>query len=259
MSRIDFQTLRDGRVAVITINRPEAHNALDKDAQDGLHAAFDRFAADDGLWVAILTGAGSAAFCAGHDLKSPAPEGPADLPTSGFGGVTARFDLDKPVIAAVNGAAMGGGFEMALACDIVVASETASFALPEARVGLAALGGGLLRLPRVIGLQRAMGLMLTGRRVSAAEGHDLGFVTEVVAPDAVMEAALRWADALLAVSPLAARAAKQVVQQLAALPLAQASALQWTLPAVQTMQTSADRGEGMAAFVDRRPPVWSGR
>jgi len=191
MSRIDFQTLRDGRVAVITINRPEAHNALDKDAQDGLHAAFDRFAADDGLWVAILTGAGSAAFCAGHDLKSPAPEGPADLPTSGFGGVTARFDLDKPVIA--------------------------------------------------------------------AEGHDLGFVTEVVAPDAVMEAALRWADALLAVSPLAARAAKQVVQQLAALPLAQASALQWTLPAVQTMQTSADRGEGMAAFVDRRPPVWSGR
>lgn len=154
---------------------------------------------------------------------------------------------------------MGGGFEMVLACDIVVASDKAGFALPEARVGLAALGGGLLRLPRVIGLQRAMGLLLTGRKVGAAEGHALGFVTEVVAPDDVMEAALRWADALLAISPLAARAAKQVVQRLASVPLVEASGLQWSLPAVLRMQASADRDEGIAAFVARRPPVWSGR
>lgn len=150
MSRITVHTERDGRVCVITLDRPEARNALDPTAQTELHEAFDRFAADENQWVAILTGSGAAAFCAGHDLKSPPPEGPQDLPTTGFGGLCARFDLAKPVIAAVNGGAFGGGFEMVLACDIVVAADTAAFALPEVRVGLAALGGGALRLPRIV-------------------------------------------------------------------------------------------------------------
>lgn len=250
---------RSGHVTVITIDRPEARNALNADAQIALAEAFDRFAADDDQWVAILTGAGSAAFCAGHDLKTPPPEGPEGLPASGFGGLAARFDLDKPVIAAVNGAAFGGGFEMALACDIVIAAEHAAFALPEVKVGLAALGGGILRLPRMIGYQRAMGMMLTGRRVDAAEGRALGFVTEVVAAEALMDAARRWAEALLAAGPLSVRATKQVAQRLAFDDLERASDEQWRLPAVRRMQQSADRREGAAAFVERRAPQWSGR
>jgi crotonobetainyl-CoA hydratase len=258
MSRIDYRTERDGRVAVITINRPAAHNALDATAQNELHLAFDRFAADDAQWVAILTGAGAKAFCAGHDLKTLPPEYATELPPSGFGGIAARFDLDKPVIAAVNGVALGGGFEMVLACDIVVAADTAGFALPEVKVGLAALGGGALRLPRIIGHHQAMSLLLTGRRASAEEGRRLGFVNEICASEAVMETALRWADEILATSPLATRATKQVVQALASASLPEASGAQWRLPSVERMQASQDRKEGMASFVERRAPLWTG-
>ncbi|MBN8908387.1 MAG: enoyl-CoA hydratase/isomerase family protein, partial [Rhodospirillales bacterium] len=155
-------------------------NALHADAHFELSAIWDEFAARDDLWVGIVTGAGPRAFSAGNDLKVQAAGKRKPGPPTGFAGLTARFDLDKPVIAAVNGVAMGGGFEIALACDIVVAAENAVFALPEPRVGLIAGAGGVHRLPRMIPLKKAMGMMLTGRRVPAKEGFDLGFVTEVV-------------------------------------------------------------------------------
>ena len=164
----------------MTLNRPGVMNALHKPAHFELHEVFNAFAADPDQWVAIVTGAGDRAFCAGNDLKWQAAGGERGWNSSGFGGLTTRFDCDKPIIAAVNGVAMGGGFEIALACDLIIASENAVFALPEPRVGLAALAGGLHRLPRQIGLKRAMGMILTGRHVSAREGLDLGFVNEVV-------------------------------------------------------------------------------
>jgi enoyl-CoA hydratase/carnithine racemase len=178
---------RDGRLLIVTINRPEVYNALHPMANQELSDVFDGFAADPELWVAIITGAGDKAFSAGNDLKYHAklqketgkrPVGPP----MGFGGLTSRFDLDKPVIAAVNGVAMGGGFEIALACDLIIASDKATFALPEPRVGLAAGAGGMQRLPRMVPLKQAMGMMLTGRHVSAQEGLQLGFVTAVVPP-----------------------------------------------------------------------------
>lgn len=153
---------REGRLTILTINRPEARNALNADAQRQMAAAMDAFEQDDDQWVAILTAAGDKAFCAGHDLKQQAATGDLFTPESGFGGLTAR-ELNKPVIAAVNGAAFGGGFEMVLAADLVVAVESAVFALPEPLVGLAALAGGIQRLPRIVGATRAMGILLTGR------------------------------------------------------------------------------------------------
>src|SRR5271169_1713826 len=182
---------KDGPITTVTLNRPEVMNALHSPAHFELDAVFNDFAADEGQWVAIVTGAGERAFSAGNDLKHQAGGGRTGSPPSGFAGLTSRFDLNKPVIAAVNGVAMGGGFETALACDLIIASESAIFALPEPRVGLAALAGGLHRLPRQIGLKRAMGMILTARRVSAREGHELGFVNEVVPADDLMAAAER--------------------------------------------------------------------
>src|ERR1700745_4023637 len=158
---------REGHLTIVTLNRPEVMNALHYPAHLELEKVWDDFAADKEQWVAILTGAGERGFSAGHDLKYQAAGGKRGFVRSGFAGITARFDLDKPVIAAVNGVAMGGGFETALACDIIVAAENALFALPEPRVGLAALAGGVHRLPRQIGLKRAMGMILTRRRGSA--------------------------------------------------------------------------------------------
>ena len=178
---LKFSTVtRKGPVTIVTLSRPEVYNALHIDAHFELNKVFDDFSADPGQWVAIVTGAGDKAFCAGNDLKWQAAGGKRGWDSGGFAGLTARFDCDKPIIAAVNGVAMGGGFEIALACDLIIASENATFALPEPRVGLAALAGGLHRLPRQIGLKRAMGMILTARHVSAKEGHELGFVNEVV-------------------------------------------------------------------------------
>src|SRR5882757_2091487 len=200
---------REGPVTVVTLNRPEVMNALHSPAHFELHEAFDAFAADPEQWVGIVTGAGERAFSAGNDLKHQAGGGKMASPPSGFAGLTSRFDLTKPLIAAVNGVAMGGGFEIALACDLIIASEEATFALPEPRVGLAALAGGVHRLPREIGTKRALGMILTGRRVSAKEGEALGFVNEVV-PDAV-EGARRWAKQIMEASPMSVRASKQAV------------------------------------------------
>ncbi len=208
--------------------------------------------------VAIITGAGSKAFCAGHDLKQQARGGGLKTPPSGFGGLTSRFGLVKPVIAAVNGVAMGGGFELALACDIIVASETAVFALPEPRVGLAALGGGLQRLPLAIGLKRTMGMALTGRRISAREGLEFGFVNDI-AEDPVLDAARRWAREILDCSPMSIRATKEAVLRGLAVPTGEAMTDQWDYPAMSAMLRSQDAVEGPAAFVEKRRPRWSGK
>ncbi|MBN2973365.1 enoyl-CoA hydratase/isomerase family protein [Roseomonas aeriglobus] len=251
--------VREGRLTIVTLDRPEVLNALHGPAHRELHAVFDDFADDPDQWVAIVTGRGRA-FCVGNDLKFQAAGGSLDRPPSGFAGLTARHDLDKPVIAAVNGLALGGGFEIALACDIIVASADARFALPEPKVGMAARCGGLHRLPRAIGLPQAMGMILTGRSVDADEGRTLGFVNAVTAPDQVMAEARRWAADILACSPLAVRAAKRVAHAGLTHPdIAEAVARQDEQPALQAMIASDDFREGPRAFAEKRKPDWTGR
>jgi len=250
----------EGRLTIVTLNRPEVMNALHSPAHMELAEVFDAFARDPEQWVAIVTGAGDRAFSAGNDLKVTAAGQRGAMPPSGFAGITTRFDLDKPVIAAVNGIAMGGGFEIALACDIIVAAETAVFALPEPRVGLAALAGGLHRLPREIGPKRALGMILTGRRVSAKEGQTLGFVNEVVPAAEVMAAAKRWANQIAEASPMSVRASKQAVYRgLSEVSVADALKNQNGYPAVAAMYRSEDLIEGPRAFAEKRPPQWKGR
>src|SRR6185312_7512124 len=248
---------REGPLTIVTLNRPEVMNAIHAPASEELSAVFDDFANDPEQWVAIVTGAGERAFSAGNDLKYQASGGKMGWPKSGFAGLTNRFDLDKPLIAAVNGIAMGGGFETALACDIIVAAETAVFALPEPRVGLIA-GSGVHRLPRMIGQKAALGMILTGRRVSAAEGRELGFVNEVVPEGEALAAAKRWAAQILECSPMAIRASKQVVYKSLDEPTL-AAAMRTTYPAVQANLDSEDYLEGPRAFAERRKPNWQNR
>ena len=250
---------RKGPVTIVTLSRPEVYNALHTDAHNELHEVFNDFAADPDQWVAIITGAGDKAFCAGNDLNWQAAGGKRGWNTSGFAGLTARFDCDKPIIAAVNGVAMGGGFEIALSCDLVIASENATFALPEPRVGLAALAGGLHRLPRQIGLKRAMGMILTARHVNAREGYDLGFVNEVVPAGQALAAAERWAQTICKNSPMSIRASKQTMQKGMEVSLQQAIAEQREYPAVKAMVASQDYIEGPKAFSEKRAPNWTGK
>lgn len=251
---------REGPVTVFTLNRPEVMNALHSPAHFELHEAFDAFAADSEQWVGIVTGAGERAFSAGNDLKHQAGGGVMGSPPSGFAGLTSRFDLNKPLVAAVNGVAMGGGFEIALACDIIVAADTAVFALPEPRVGLAALAGGLHRLPRAIGTKRALGMILTGRRVSAVEGEALGFVNEVVAPADLMSAARRWAAQISELSPMSIRASKEAVFKGLDEPTLEAAIKgQNRYPSVSALFKSEDFVEGPMAFAQKRAPAWKGR
>lgn len=251
---------REGPVTIFTLNRPEVMNALHSPMHFELDEAFNAFAADPEQWVGIVTGAGEKAFSAGNDLKHQAGGGKMGSPPSGFAGLTSRFDLNKPLIAAVNGVAMGGGFEIALACDIIIASDKAVFALPEPKVGLAALAGGLHRLPRQIGLKRAMGMILTARRVSAAEGLDLGFVNAVVPPNELMGEALKWAGLISECSPMSIRASKEAVMQgLDAASLEAAIKDQFKHPAVAALFKSEDFVEGPMAFAQKRAPQWKGR
>lgn len=251
-------TEKRGHITIVTIDRPERRNALDAEAQAELNAIFDAFEADDDQRVAIVTGAGDKAFCAGHDLSTPAPECPDDMPRGGFGGLTARFAMRKPVIAAVNGFAVGGGFEMVLACDIVVAAPHARFALPEVRVGMMPLAGGILRLYRLAGHHRAMTMLLTGRMIEMAEAEGIGLVAEVAHSRPVLDYALEWATRILEASPLAVQATKAVATRFADQPLGSAMDAQWTLPEVIRAQQSQDAAEGPAAFIEHRKPHWRG-
>jgi enoyl-CoA hydratase/carnithine racemase len=250
---------RKGHITIVTLNRPEVMNAMHSPAHFELHRVFDEFANDPEQWIAIVTGAGEKAFSAGNDLKWQAAGGKRGWDKSGFAGLTERFDCDKPIIAAVNGVAMGGGFEIALACDLIIAAENAVFALPEPRVGLAALAGGLHRLPRQIGLKRAMGMILTGRHVSAREGFELGFVNEVVSEGQALAAAERWANLILQNGPMSIRASKQTIHRGLGVSLEQAMAEQRDYPAVRALAASEDYIEGPKAFAEKRAPQWKGR
>lgn len=249
---------KEGRLTIVTIERPDVMNALHPPGNFELAEAFDDFAADPEQWVAIITGAGDRAFSAGNDLKYQASGGKMGGPKSGFAGLTARFDNSKPVIAAVNGLAMGGGFEIALACDLIIASENAIFALPEPRVGLAALAGGIHRLPREIGMKQAMGMLLTGRRVPAAEGQQLGFVNEVVPKGQALTAAKRWAAQILECAPISVRASKEAAMQgLAAESLE--AAIKGRYDQIAALYASEDFIEGPRAFSEKRAPNWKGK
>ena len=254
---------REGPLTVVTIDRPDVMNCLHPAANAELAEVFDDFVSDPAQWVAIITGAGEKAFCAGNDLKFTAKamlRGESiKVPLTGFAGLTSRFDRNKPVIAAVNGLAMGGGFEIALACDLIIAADTATFALPEPKVGLVALAGGLLRLPQQIGLKQAMHMVLTGRKVSAAEGEMLGFVNQVTSADQLMGEARRCANEILANSPMSIRASMEIVRKgLDEASLAEAYVNQRSYPALRALYKSDDVREGPLAFAEKRAPRWKG-
>ncbi len=249
-----------GHVARVTIDRPQVLNALDAATETMLEEIWRRLERDSDTRAVVLTGAGDRAFCAGADMKDAGPSGLeywAGARPGGFGGIALRTTLDIPVIARVNGHALGGGFEMVLGCDIVIAAEEASFGLPEPRVGRLPLDGGMVLLARQIPFRQAMGVLLTGRRLRAAEALAMGLVNEV-APRAELDRAVdRWLADILACAPLSLRAIKQVARRTAHLTAAEAQAQR--LPAVIACLQSADGEEGVRAFREKRPPQWTGR
>lgn len=256
---------REDRLSIITINRPGVMNALNPDTHAEMAHAFDEFEADPKAWIAILTGAGDTAFCAGGDISSMVDaetEGDYRVPESGYGGITNRFSCDKPIIAAVNGLAVGGGFELALSCDLVVASEHASFGLPEPRIGLAAVASGMHRLVRDIGLKPAMEILLTAEFIDAERALGLGLVNTIVAAEDVMTVARDYAHRILKNAPLAVRATKQVALQglrYATVEEAMQAQQGQQFELLESMMRSEDAREGMQAFIEKRKPVWQAR
>jgi crotonobetainyl-CoA hydratase len=249
-----------GHVATVTIDRPDVLNAIDLEAEAQLQRIWSELERNDDVRLVVLTGAGDRAFCVGADMKNPSVKGIdywAAARPGGFGGIALRDTLNVPVLARVNGFALGGGFEMVLGCDLVVACEEASFGLPEALVGRMPLDGGMTLLQRQIPFRQAMGVMLTGQRLSAKRALELGLVNEVVPRAGLDDAVARWTQAVLACAPLSLRAIKQVVRQTATLSAAQAQAVR--LPALVAALQSEDANEGVLAFQQKRKPQWRGR
>ncbi len=249
---------KKGHIAYVTINRPERLNALHPPANQELYHAFNDFRDDPDVWVAIVTGIGKRAFSAGNDLKYTAEHGRRDrsLDIARFGGITSNFECWKPIIAAVNGFALGGGFELALACDIIIAADHAEVGLPEPRVGLVAGAGGVHRLPRHIPLKIAMGMLLTARRIPILEAQKLGLINEVVPLADLMSTAERWANEILEVAPLSARASKQMAMSGLGWPLDVTMSRNYT--EYQKAVASEDFLEGPRAFAEKRKPNWKG-
>lgn len=248
------------RVARVTLNRPERMNAVNAATEAELEAIWQEVERRDDISCVVLTGAGEKAFCAGADLKGVDKTGLeywAETRPNGFGGLAFRRSLDVPVIARVNGYALGGGFEMVLGCDIVVAQSSARFGLPEARVGRMPLDGGMVLLQRKIPYNRAMGVLMTGRQFSAAEMFEFGIVNEVVEAAELDAAVDRWVKDIVACAPLSLRAIKQTVNRTGHLAPAEAQALR--TPALVKALCSDDAREGVTAFQEKRAPVWQGR
>lgn len=250
----------ENHVARVTINRPDRMNAIDKPTEQRLQDIWKELEERSEVRCIVLTGAGDRAFSTGADMKDGGTDGLrywAEPRPGGFGGIALRTSLDTPVIARVNGYALGGGFEMVLGCDIVIAAEEAQFGLPEPRVGRLPLDGGMVRLPRLIPEKLAMGLLLTGKRFGAAEATELGLINEVVPRAELDDAVQRWVDDILACAPLSLRAIKQVVQRTGHLQPEEAHGLR--LPALIEALDSEDGKEGVSAFREKRKPVWKGR
>jgi enoyl-CoA hydratase len=247
---------RTGGVELLTINRPDARNSIDLATSLGIGAALDALADDDDVRVVVLTGSGDRAFCAGMDLKAFARGEDVTAAPGGFAGITQRF-FPKPIVAAVNGAALAGGFEVMLSCDIVVAANHAIFGIPEVTRGLFAAAGGLIRLPKRIPRAVALELALTGDPIGAARAHALGLVNRVVAPEDVLPEALAIAERIAQNAPLAVRASKEILSKAAELPEEEG----WRLSdaAKDAVFSSEDANEGAVAFAEKRPPAWKGR
>jgi enoyl-CoA hydratase/carnithine racemase len=250
---------RRDHILTITLNRPEVLNALNPAAHFELNEVFDLYATDSEMRVAIITGAGDRAFCIGTDLKELSRTQDHRKPPGGFGGITTRFDLFKPVIAAVNGLCLGGGAEIVAACDLAIASEHAEFGLVEPRVGLAALGGGALqRLAREMPMKDAMMMILTGKRISAQEALRTSLINQVVPQSELMSAARALAHEIVLCAPLAVQASKQVMLQSRSTPdLKQSMKAKYQL--AELMLKSQDAIEGPRAFAEKRKPHWTGQ
>jgi dehydration protein DpgD len=254
-----------GRVGYVVLDRPHVLNAMDARMHEELGQVWDDFEQDDGIWLGVLTGAESRAFSVGQDLKELVERTRAGIPPTSFGSsggpgwprLTERFNLSKPVIARVSGYAFGGGFELALACDIIIASEEASFALPEATLGLIPGAGGLFRLTRQIPFKVAMGYLMTGRPISASRAYELGLVNEVVPANELDSCVQRWVEDILRCAPLAVRAVKQV--GLASMHLSLEEAFSTRYAAEEIRHRSQDCREGPIAFVEKRNPNWNAR
>jgi len=255
----------DGHVARITLNRPAAMNSLNPELRWELSQHWDEVENNDNIWLAVVTGAGERAFSAGADLKHRARERDASPEQRGqwqklaeqTTSLIERWHFSKPIIARVNGFALGGGLEQALACDIIVAAEHAEFGLPEPKRGLIAGSAGVHRLPRQIGLKPAMGYMLTGRHIPANRAYQLGLINEVVPIGKLDEAVNSWVSDILRCAPLAVRATKEATMRGLDYPLAQAYYTQYESNRLR--ENSEDALEGPRAFAEKRPPNWQGR
>ncbi len=248
-------------VATVTLDRPDRLNAVDQATEAELIRIWEAIEADRDVRVVVLTGTGERAFCTGADMKGGSGSSGLDYWATarpgGFGGIALRDTLDVPVIGRINGHALGGGMEMALGCDILVASTNATCGLPEPRVGRLALDGGIALLTRRIAHVQAMGMLLTGRRVGAAEALRFGLVNEVVSPEELDDAVARWVADILACAPLSVRAIKQMVRAGERLSAREAQMLR--LPALVEALRSSDQDEGVRAFQEKRTPQWRGR
>jgi crotonobetainyl-CoA hydratase len=253
-------TVQD-HVATVTLDRPDRLNAVDQATEAELIRIWEAIEADREVRVVVLTGAGERAFCTGADMKGGSGSSGLDYWATprpgGFGGIALRDTLDVPVIGRINGHALGGGLEMALGCDIIVASTNATFGLPEPRVGRLALDGGIALLTRRIPHVQAMGMLLTGRRIGVADALRFGLINEVVAPGELDEAVARWVADILACAPLSVRAIKQMVRAGERLSAREAQMLR--LPALVEALRSSDQDEGVRAFQEKRAPQWRGR